>query len=96
MTATASTLDLHIYGPSDHAQERMLERFGIELHRATWDTIITNARAGLYAEMPNRWPSISGAVHTYGVPMGTCETDMVIVPVVIDVDRGSVVTVLPE
>lgn len=84
-------------GASQHAYERMLARVGVDLPHSTWVTIVDNARAGLYVEVLAHRAPPDGATKTFAVPMGTSERDMFIVPMVIHLDKGMVVTVLdPE
>lgn len=80
-----------------HAIERARARIGIDLSPEQWRAIIVNARAGHYVELESKASCPDGATRAYYVPMGTSETDAVVVPMVINVDSGIVVTVLdPE
>lgn len=76
-----------------HAVQRMAERVGVELAPEQWDAIVWHARKGAYRLVD----STPGARDTYRVPMGAPDGWQAEVPVVVDVQRGRVITVLdPE
>jgi hypothetical protein len=82
------------FGPnpvSKHAQERMLERIGVEIPTFLWREIISNAKKGYYEEIPEK--RAPNGTTCFLIPLG-CQSDITWVPMIINPDRQMVVTVL--
>lgn len=80
-----------------HAKDRARERLGVELAYEHWEAIVKHARDGAYVEAVGKSTCPDGSTKAFYVPMGSSEADAVVVPMVINLDRGIVVTVLdPE
>jgi hypothetical protein len=89
---------------TNHAQARFRKRYGLDLPAETWHTIAKNARAGLYEKRRPRavhprkqgrkYGDKRGRSPVYLVPMGESPDAAIIVPMVIDTQSLTIITVL--